>query len=38
MFNNNNSFDIVILSETWLAVDFNFVLNGYCTILICGIQ
>jgi len=28
----NNSFDIIILSETWLTIDFNFVLNGYCTI------
>ncbi|KAF0706991.1 Reverse transcriptase domain-containing protein, partial [Aphis craccivora] len=28
----DDSFDILILSETWLLVDFNFVLNGYYNI------
>lgn len=32
----NISFDFIILSETWLTFDLNFVLNGYCTIKSLG--
>lgn len=32
MYSMNNSFDIIVLSETWLSVDFNSMLYGYHNI------
>jgi len=29
---NNRDFDVIVLSETWLAHDFKFILNGYQSI------
>jgi len=29
---NNCDYDVIVLSETWLAHDFKFILNGYQTL------
>lgn len=29
---SNTKFDVTVLSETWLSVSFNFVLNVYYTL------
>lgn len=28
----SDKFDVIILSETWMFIEFNYILNGYCTI------